>query len=103
MLILQMLGTAILSSALTLLAVRWWLLRQGAPLWDQHMDALHESIARTVEVRVKRAVIESLSETRQDEELRDTTWKAARSGSELLNEGLQTLLGRRRPGKPEGR
>ncbi len=96
MLILQMLGTAILSSILTLAILRWWLRRQGAPLWEQQIDALHESIARTVEVRVKRAVIESLSETRQDEELRDTTWKAARSGGELLNEGLQNLLGRKR-------
>lgn len=96
MLILQMLGTAALSSILTLAIMRWWLRRQGAPLWEQQIDALHESIARTVEVRVKRAVIESLSETRQDEELRDTTWKAARSGGELLNEGLQNLLGRKR-------
>ena len=96
MLILQMLGTAALSSILTLAIMLWWLRRQGAPLWEQQIDALHESIARTVEVRVKRAVIESLSETRQDEELRDTTWKAARSGGELLNEGLQNLLGRKR-------
>ncbi len=96
MLILQMLGTAVLSSILTLAIVRWWLRRQGAPLWEQQIDALHESIARTVEVRVKRAVIESLSETRQDEEFRDTTWRAARSGGEMLNEGLQSLLGRKR-------
>lgn len=94
MMILEMLGTAILSSILTLAIVRWWLRRQGAPLWEQHIDALHESIARTVEVRVKRAVIESLSETRQDEELRDSTWKAARTGGELINESLQALLGR---------
>lgn len=96
MLILQMLGTAVLSSILTLAILRWWLRRQGAPLWEQQVDALHESIARTVEVRVKRAVIESLSETRQDEELRDTTWRAARSGGEMLNEGLQNLLGLKR-------
>lgn len=98
MLFLEMLGTAILSSILTLAMVRWWLHRQGAPLWEQHIDALHESIARTVEVRVKRAVIESLSEIRQDEELRDSTWRAARSGGELLSEGLQNLLGRSRNG-----
>jgi len=96
MLILQMLGTAVLSSLFTLAVVRWWLRRQGFALWEQQADMLHESIARTVEVRVKRAVIESLSETRRDEELRDTTWRAARSGGELLNEGLQSLLRRRR-------
>lgn len=92
---LYMLGTAVLSSILTLAIVRWWLRRQGAPLWEQHVEALHESIARTVEVRVKRAVIESLSETRQDEVVRDNTWRAALSGSELLSEGLQALVKRR--------
>ncbi|MEL0028227.1 MAG: hypothetical protein VW625_06130 [Perlucidibaca sp.] len=96
MLILQMLGAAVLSSLITLVCARWWLRRQGASLWEQQVDALHESIARTVEVRVKRAVIESLSETRRDEELRDTTWRAARSGGELINESLQSLLRRRR-------
>ncbi|WP_022955597.1 hypothetical protein [Perlucidibaca piscinae] len=96
MLMLQMLGTALLSSLFTVFMMRWWLRRQGQLVWQQQMDDLHESIARTVEVRVKRAVIESLSETRSEEELRDSTWRAAKSGGELLNEGLQNLLGRRR-------
>lgn len=96
MFLVEMLGTAILSSLLTLAMMRWWLRRQGAPLWEQSIDALHESIARTVEVRVRRAVIESLSDIRQDETLRDSTWRAARSGGELLSEGLQSLLSRTR-------
>ena len=53
---------------------------------------------RELENRVKRAVIESLSETRQDEVVRDNTWRAALSGSELLSEGLQALV-KRRSGK----
>ena len=95
MFILQMLGTAIVSSILTLAMVRWWLRRSGAPLWEQHLDALHESIARTVDVRVKRAIIESLSEAGQEETLRESSWKAARSGSDLISESLQALLGRK--------
>ena len=95
MIILQMLGTAILSSILTLAIVRWWLRRSGAPLWEQQIDALHESIARTVDVRVKRAIIESLSEAGQEEVLRESGWKAARSGSDLISESLQALLGRK--------
>ena len=95
MIILQMLGTAILSSILTLAMVRWWLRRSGAPLWELQIDALHESIARTVDVRVKRAIIESLSEAGQEEVLRESGWKAARSGSDLISESLQALLGRK--------
>ena len=95
MIILQMLGTAILSSILTLAIVRWWLRRSGAPLWEQQLDTLHESIARTVDVRVKRAIIESLSEASQEEAARDSAWKAARSGSDLTSESLQALLGRK--------
>jgi len=95
MMMLQMLGTAILSSILTLAMVRWWLRRSGAPLWEQQIDALHESIARTVDVRVKRAIIESLSEAGQEEVLRESGWKAARTGSDLISESLQALLGRK--------
>lgn len=95
MIILQMLGTAILSSILTLAMVRWWLRRSGAPLWELQIDALHESIARTVDVRVKRAIIESLSEAGQEEALRESSWKVARSGSDLISESLQALLGRK--------
>lgn len=92
MILLQMLGTAILSSILTLAIVRWWLRRSGAPLWEHHLDALHESISRTVDVRVKRAIIESLSESAQQEALRDSSGKAIRSGTDLISESLQALL-----------
>lgn len=99
MVILQMLGTAILSSILTLAMVRWWLRRSGAPLWEQHLDALHESIARTVDVRVKRAIIESLSESAQVEALRESNWKGARTGTDLISESLQVLLSRKKRGE----
>jgi len=96
MILLQMLGTAILSSILTLAIVRWWLRRSGAPLWEHHLDALHESISRTVDVRVKRAIIESLSENAQAEALRDSSGKANRSGTDLISESLQALLSRKK-------
>lgn len=95
MIMLQMFGTAILSSILTLAIVRWWLRRNGAPLWEDHLDALHESIARTVDVRVKRAIIESLSESNQQEAQRESS-AAARTGRELLSDSLQVLLSRKK-------
>lgn len=93
---LAMIITALASSALTLGLARWWLLNQGQSIWSREIDALHESLARTVEIRVKRAMIESLAETRQDEDLRESTWKAARSGGELINESMKTWLKRRK-------
>ncbi|MFD0949754.1 hypothetical protein ACFQ0F_05040 [Paraperlucidibaca wandonensis] len=96
MIFIAMLFTAVLSSALTLWVARWWLMNQGQATWSREIDALHESLARTVEIRVKRAMIESLAETRQDEDLRETTWKAARSGGELINESMKSWLKRRK-------
>lgn len=93
---LAMIITAVASSALTLWVARWWLMHQGQSIWSREIDALHESLARTVEIRVKRAMIESLAETRQDEDLRESTWKAARSGGELINESMKTWLKRRK-------
>lgn len=95
MTLLWVLLTAILSSVLTVLAVRWWFLRYAQAHWNNQVDALHESLMRTVEIRVKRAMIESLAETRQDEVLRDSTWRAARTGGELLNDSMRAWLKRR--------
>lgn len=96
MIIVAVILTSVLSSALTLYVARWWLLHRGHSMWSREIDALHESLARTVEIRVKRAMIESLAETRQDEDLRESTWKAARSGGELINESMKSWLKRRK-------
>jgi len=52
MIFIAMLFTAVLSSALTLWVARWWLMNQGQATWSREIDALHESLARTVEIRV---------------------------------------------------
>lgn len=96
MLFFAVIAASVLSSALTLWVARWWLLSRGHSMWSREIDALHESLARSVEIRVKRAMIESLAETRQDEDLRESTWKAARSGGELLNESMKSWLKRRK-------
>lgn len=93
--------TALLSSALTVLA-GWLLLRRA---WrrelEQRLRELHDDIGRTVEIRAKRAVSEALAESNTADALRDATWKAARSGSDLLSDGLSVILGRRRRGEGE--
>jgi predicted DNA-binding protein len=89
-------ATALLSSGITLVCA--WLFFQR--MWRQEMEhrlrELHDDIGRTVEVRVKRAVAEALSDMNTGEVLREATWKAARSGSDLLSDGLNVLLGKRR-------
>lgn len=91
MFLFEIILTALVSSLFTLAMVRWWLKRQGAPLWEDRLDALHESIAQTVEVRVKRAVIESLSEASLD-----SASRAPKPTSELIADSLQAVLARRR-------
>ncbi len=91
MFLLQLLLTAMLSSLFTLVLVRWWLKRQGAPLWEKELDELHESIARTVDVRVKRAIIEAMSEVQQHDGV-----AAARRAPSIISDSLQAVFNRTR-------
>ncbi len=89
-------GTAVLSSVLTICLFGVVFQR----LWRREMELrlrdLHDELGRTVEIRVKRAVVESLADMNTVDVLRDTTWKAAKSGSDFLSDGLNVLLGKRR-------
>ncbi len=91
MFLLQLFLTAMLSSLFTLVLVRWWLKRQGAPLWEKELDELHESIARTVDVRVKRAIIEAMSEVQQND-----VGAASRRTPSIISDSLQAVFSRTR-------
>jgi hypothetical protein len=91
MFLLQLLLTAMLSSLFTLVLVRWWLKRQGAPLWERQLDDLHESIARTVDVRVKRAIIEAMSDVQQND-----AGLSARRAPSVITDSLQAVFSRKR-------
>lgn len=94
--ILIIIFTAILSSGLTLL-LAWFMFQR---FWRRDLERRlrdwHDEVGRTVEIRVKRAVVESLSDINTVDVLRDTTWKAAKSGSDLLSDGINVLLGKRK-------
>jgi hypothetical protein len=89
-------ATALLSSGITLVCA--WLFFQR--MWRQEMERrlreLHDDIGRTVEVRVKRAVADALADFNTGDVLRDATWKAARSGSDLLSDSFSAILGKMR-------
>ncbi|HEX5277012.1 MAG TPA: hypothetical protein VFW42_05015 [Fluviicoccus sp.] len=92
--LMMIVATAVLSSLLTLVFGAWLVRR----FWERDMEVrfrqLHDDIGRTVETRVRRAVTESLSDPRPSDMLRETTWKAAKSGSDLLSDSLSTLIGK---------
>lgn len=94
--VIIILVTALLSSGITLLCA--WLFLQR--VWRQEMERrlqdLHDDIGRTVEVRVKRAIADALADFNTGDGLREATWKAAKSGSDFLSDGLNAIMGKRR-------
>lgn len=92
---LMIIATALLSSLMTVV-VGWWAIRR---FWQQELEyrlrQLHDDIGRTVETRVRRAVAESLQDApRPSDMIRETTWKAAKSGTDLISDSVSVLLGK---------
>lgn len=93
---IMMLAVAVLSSALTL-ALAWkWMRRSWQQELERRLRELHEEVGRTAENRARRAVADALADINAGDVLRDATWKAARSGSDLLSDRLSSIFGKRR-------
>jgi hypothetical protein len=99
--IIVILATALLSSAITLVCAWLWLQRSWRKEMEQRLRELHDDIGHTVEVRTRRAVAEALADINAGDVLRDATWKAARSSSDFLSEGLTAIFGKRRRAESE--
>lgn len=95
-------ATALLSSGITLFCAWLFFQRRWRLEMEHRLRELHDDIGRTVEVRVKRAVADALADFNTGDVLRDATWKAAKSGSDLLSDGLNAILGKRRRGGEGG-
>lgn len=94
--IIIILATALLSSAITLICAWLWWQRTWRREMEQRLRDLHDDIGRTVEARTRRALADALADINAGDVLRDATWKAARSGSDFLSEGLTAIFGKRR-------
>jgi len=94
--IIVILATAMLSSAITLLCAWLWLQRSWRLEMEKRLRDLHDDIGRTVEVRTRRALADALADINAGDVLRDATWKAARSSSDFLSDGLTAIFGKRR-------
>lgn len=94
--IIVILATAVLSSAITLLCAWLWFQRSWRQEVEKRLRELHDDIGHTVEVRTRRALAEALADINAGDVLRDATWKAARSSSDFLSDGLTAIFGKRR-------
>ncbi|NNM51778.1 MAG: hypothetical protein HKM02_06080 [Pseudomonadales bacterium] len=88
--------SAVLSSLITLVVGSYLYAHYVRPRWERRLQDLHQEIGRLVETRVRKAMAEALSDTSAADVLRDRTWQVARSGADIVNDGLNALLGRRK-------
>jgi len=90
--VLIVVSTALLSSFLTSLVMIWLWREIWRQQLEQRLRQLQDDMSRTVETRVRRVVTESLAEIKPSDMLRETTWKAAKSGSDLLTDSFSSFL-----------
>lgn len=88
------LATSGLSGMITFL-ILWRYERRMRRDLERRLKDWHDEIGRTVEIRVKRAVTETMADSNAVDVIRDTTWKAARTGTDIISDGLNVLLGKR--------
>ncbi len=86
--------SALLSSLVTLSIGLLFYRRYVRPSLERRLQDLHQDIGRLVETRVRKAMAEALHDLSPTDVLRDRTWQVARSGADIVNEGLNALLGR---------
>ena len=94
-----LLAAALLSSAVTFLALWFYYRRVVEPALDEKIELVLKSLGDEVGTRVRSGVVEGVTDLAGADTLRRTTEKVASSGVALMDEGLNVLLGkpRRRP------
>lgn len=90
--VLIIVSSAVLSSILTALLMVWLWRQIWREQLEQRLRQLQDDMGRTVETRVRRVVTESLADIKPSDVWRETTWKAAKSGSDLLSDSFSALL-----------
>lgn len=97
---------SVLSAALTALLVALAFQRLVVPRLEERLrarlEAEREEFAQAVARSVRKGLLEGVSALPSREVLQDTTRTIARTGMELVGDGLNTLLGGRRPARRTG-
>ncbi len=103
--LLTVLATAILSSALTLAIAIHYFRTRAKPHYDKAVsDAIERfkaEVGPAIEQRVKQGVLEGIKSLPTREVLRDTTRTIAKTGLDIVGDGLK-IATRSRPRRPGG-
>ena len=103
--ILSIVATALLSSILTLTVALLYFRKQGKERYDKAVAAAIErfkaEVGPEIEQRVKQGVVEGVKSLPSREMLRDTTRTIARTGLDIVGDGLK-MATRPRPRRPGG-
>ncbi len=93
---ITILVTAALTSCSTLLLALFWfrtrVRRQLDVAFEEKLQEVEERLGELIEQRVSEGVVKGVAAIPSREVLRDTTRNVARTGAELVEEGLDSLL-----------
>jgi len=104
-LIISIVATALLSSVLTLSIALHYFRKYAKPRFDKAVDEAIEKfkaeVGPEIEQRVKKGVLDGVKSLPSKEMLRDTTRSIARTGLDIVGDGLK-IATRPRPRRPGG-
>ncbi len=68
--------------------------------FQQVLDGEVEKLGETVETRVRQGVLDAVASLPSTEVIQGTTQSVVQTGVDIVEAGLSTFLGQRKPGKP---
>jgi len=95
-LVVAIVATALLSSAATLGLAYWFFKRYFQPELESKLEKLKRDVGEVIEARVRKGFLDGVSSLYSAEGIRDTTRNMAKTGVTLVNERLNSILGKRR-------
>jgi len=103
--LLTILATAVLSSIITLMIAIHYFRRYAKPRYEKSLtDAIERfkaEVGPEIEARVKQGVVDGIKSLPTREVLRDTTRTIAKTGLDIVGNGLK-IATRPRPRRPSG-
>ncbi len=69
--------------------------------FQEVLDAEAEKLGETLETRVRQGVLDAVASLPSSEVIQGTTQTVVQTGVDLVEAGLSTFLGTRKPGKPK--
>lgn len=89
-------ATAILSSATTLGLAYWIFQRYFRRELAEQLGKLKEEVGEIIETRVRKGFLDGVTSLYSPDAIRDTTRNMAKTGVTLVNDRINSILGKRR-------